>query len=704
MIELSPNLLAPALPGMPVSGVDPSGGGDSAPAFDGLLSELLAPAGDAAAAPTLPVARQALAGGGKDMPVGGPALAVIDPGPPAASATIESTAPIADDDSGTEPALTWLLPPQKIKLLVGTAAPVPDPAAEPARIGIRTDPAVPRADTPLSTAATLRASAAAILAPAPEWTSTPDTEQPAGGTVAVAIPTAAPQIPGDGEATQARVSNHAPAALANDQGDQVRKPLVEAPDPDLCDARGRHLAVKQFPPVAIAGEVPIVLDPDTDAEPGAPDSRSVAGPTNEPVDTTEPAPTNEIPVGAALTPPITLAPVAVEPTARSPKAELMASPPSARFADPVAAPTLAGVTAAPTPDAGVQLQDRTPPIAPPGPAEAMSAVTTLPGAAPKPAGPGVVPPASSPVAATIQRPPVAQPFAVDSAVVSVREMVTLAAPRAEGPVQPITVPGVQPVPQVGTVPVAAAASAAAMVAQPESPVAPRAAVRDGERRQLAPAGVTAADSRAPTLAPVTAANADAPSHDEQPLPVRPLAFEVAVQQAAAPAPTVALRPAEPMAQSPATGIDLTHAAGLHRMIDHIEALRDAAPVDLAAASTRIRLVPDALGPVDVAVRREGDSVQVHFTATEAATRQLIADAQPRLAELAEARGVRIERATVDSGAAGQPSMQFSQQSQGNGHAQGHAQPQRHPTANPASLFRARTDRAAEAAPTEQRIA
>ena len=82
------------------------------------------------------------------------------------------------------------------------------------------------------------------------------------------------------------------------------------------------------------------------------------------------------------------------------------------------------------------------------------------------------------------------------------------------------------------------------------------------------------------------------------------------------------------------------------MIDQIEALRDAAD----ATDTRIRLIPDALGPVDMSVRRDGDAVQVHFTATEAATRQLIADAQPRLAELADARGIRIERATVDGGA------------------------------------------------------
>lgn len=98
-----------------------------------------------------------------------------------------------------------------------------------------------------------------------------------------------------------------------------------------------------------------------------------------------------------------------------------------------------------------------------------------------------------------------------------------------------------------------------------------------------------------------------------------------------------------------TGIDLTRDPGLHGMIDRIETLRDAA-ADGGARDTRIRLIPDALGLVDVAVRRDGDRVHVHFTAAEAGTRQLITEAQPRLTDLAEARGIRIDRTTVDGGA------------------------------------------------------
>ena len=84
------------------------------------------------------------------------------------------------------------------------------------------------------------------------------------------------------------------------------------------------------------------------------------------------------------------------------------------------------------------------------------------------------------------------------------------------------------------------------------------------------------------------------------------------------------------------------------MIDRIEVLRD----DANARDTRIRLVPDALGSIDLSVRKDGDAVHVHFTAENQATRTLLAEAQPRLAELAEARGVKLGGATVDTGTGG----------------------------------------------------
>ena len=97
-----------------------------------------------------------------------------------------------------------------------------------------------------------------------------------------------------------------------------------------------------------------------------------------------------------------------------------------------------------------------------------------------------------------------------------------------------------------------------------------------------------------------------------------------------------------------TALDLTADRGLQRMIDRIETLRDTAD----AGDTRVRLIPDALGSIDVAVRQEGDRVHVRFTAEHEATRALIAEAQPRLSELAAARGVRIGDTSVSTGTGG----------------------------------------------------
>jgi flagellar hook-length control protein FliK len=89
-------------------------------------------------------------------------------------------------------------------------------------------------------------------------------------------------------------------------------------------------------------------------------------------------------------------------------------------------------------------------------------------------------------------------------------------------------------------------------------------------------------------------------------------------------------------------LDLRQESGLRGMIDRIEILRD----DAEARDTRIRLVPDALGAVDVSLRRDGERVHVHFTAENQTSARLLHEAQPRLAELAEARGIKLGEATV----------------------------------------------------------
>jgi len=114
-------------------------------------------------------------------------------------------------------------------------------------------------------------------------------------------------------------------------------------------------------------------------------------------------------------------------------------------------------------------------------------------------------------------------------------------------------------------------------------------------------------------------------------------------------PVPATDPAAAAAAAPA--IDMTRPHWPAAMVDRIERLREAAD----AGDTRIRLMPDALGSVEVAVRQVGDAVHVRFTAAEPETRQLIADAQGQLARAAEERGVRLGQTEVSGGSAGSSS-------------------------------------------------
>ncbi|MEG3176866.1 flagellar hook-length control protein FliK [Sphingomonas sp. RB3P16] len=142
--------------------------------------------------------------------------------------------------------------------------------------------------------------------------------------------------------------------------------------------------------------------------------------------------------------------------------------------------------------------------------------------------------------------------------------------------------------------------------------------------------------------------------------------------------------------SAGSALDLTQDHGLQKMIDQIATLRDEASDAATARDTRIRLVPDALGSVDVSVRSHGDRVHVHFAAEQEATRALLADAQPRLTELAAARGVRIGDTSVsaDSG-------------RGNGAA---PQPRPTPSNAPSTTPPPRDTDAATAIPTDARVA
>ncbi|OQW78144.1 MAG: hypothetical protein BVN32_06705 [Proteobacteria bacterium ST_bin14] len=161
---------------------------------------------------------------------------------------------------------------------------------------------------------------------------------------------------------------------------------------------------------------------------------------------------------------------------------------------------------------------------------------------------------------------------------------------------------------------------------PTPPTAPVIGVAVPALRAFA-AGIAATTARPPRLL-----------RDEEPLaaPLAPTSSADSAAQRLDPAPR-ALPP-----------IDMRREDWTRALIDRIGAVHDVAN----ARDTRITLVPDALGKIEVALRQDGDTVHVQFAADAPATRALLADAQPRLAELAEARGLRLGDASVSAGSDG----------------------------------------------------
>lgn len=263
----------------------------------------------------------------------------------------------------------------------------------------------------------------------------------------------------------------------------------------------------------------------------------------------------------------------------------------------------------------------------------------------------VTPPQPLPVTQVIPLPGVAPQFAINAALPglvvaadpALAEMTQLPAGAQPAGAAP-AIPGKPMIDISGLVPVEAEP-------QPVQPVAGK-ATTSGDAPVLA-AGTPAAQPPVPAAQPASQAFAAAilaASHrqraageDDRPVTTATLATALGAVTEATHRPIV-----QPAGDAQRAPLDLRQDAGLQAMIDRIEVLRD----DADSRDTRIRLVPDALGAVDIAVRKHGDTLHVHFTAESAATRTLLSDAQPRLSELAEARGVRIAQSSVDGGGTG----------------------------------------------------
>lgn len=95
-------------------------------------------------------------------------------------------------------------------------------------------------------------------------------------------------------------------------------------------------------------------------------------------------------------------------------------------------------------------------------------------------------------------------------------------------------------------------------------------------------------------------------------------------------------------------LDMTQHHWPQGMIDRIDRMRE----DAATADTRIQLSPDALGGIAVNLRQEDGATHIHFTADQAQTASMLADAQPTLSRLAEEKGMRLGQTAVDMGQSG----------------------------------------------------
>jgi Meckel syndrome type 1 protein len=479
--------------------------------------------------------------------------------------------------------------------------------------------------------------------------------------------------------------NHGFALLFADVAGAVSATAVSAPVMAVqAPASLGEQAVAAPPLAATAGMTLMALgsnDRQSDAGAGSPVPPLMDDDEAAPVPTVQPP---AIALAAAVAKTVTAPKMATPLPSRSspPRARLLASPAPDPAAGPVpqATDSSASLPSHPDDEASGNEPDDQPAVQPP-PSAAAPGPVAIPDPQPMllvepvasaPAGP------EAPVA-DHARPPALPPSPPSGIAASAPQASAAAATRtAAAPQQPGPVPA--------TMSDVLAAADAPPAASPLPPPAdpdvmgkvdtPRAmsvsaAPPLGEAQPRAAIAAPATPSRfASTRTPLTALPAQ-PAADTRPAlsPPAPAAqaFAAAIEAAdrqdrqaargaADPATAVAtaIQETAPVAAAAGAGgdqpsLDMRQQGWPAAMVDHIERLRDAAD----ATSTRIRVVPDALGSIDVTVRRHDDgAVQLSLAADRPATQALIADARPELTRLADERGTRVEISLAAPGASG----------------------------------------------------
>lgn len=399
-------------------------------------------------------------------------------------------------------------------------------------------------------------------------------------------------------------------------------------------------------------------------------------------------------------------------------------------ADAAAAPVAVDAgQSAPTPDADAVMRPMAMPVAPaapaPDPAIVSPAILSRPTAR---AGVAPTAPASRGNAATVERgTPTSTPVNDTVAPVPTREAIVDRPPfirEAAAPVasQPATVAPSgeatadrQPIAREAAAPVVPVAAPAVQPTVPAPPVTRIASVPVSDTAS-APEAITINGASGP--APVRHA-ADAPASAPAAMPpvtriaaapvadVAPIVVDAVLRDSDAQAPharrdddpaipttgTIAapdaalLRPVAPTAHAAQPTLDTRQPQWVEGMIDRITTLREASGTN--DGETRIRLSPDALGDVEVAIRTGDDGkLHVRFNSDNADAGRLLAEAQPRLVQMAEARGLKLGGMQVDVGS--QQSGQ-SQQSQRQAQDQGNPAPRAPRSTTRATIQTTRSD-------------
>ena len=235
-------------------------------------------------------------------------------------------------------------------------------------------------------------------------------------------------------------------------------------------------------------------------------------------------------------------------------------------------------------------------------------------------------------------------------------------PRADAvPVAARTSPGIPTLRDAPPVSATGEASPAAAAPPPPAATLPsmqaRATAPDASPPVTVALGPPVASAPAQPAAPQPAAQAFAAAMfaADRAAPARPEADDPAGDLAAAfplsglggnvPATPLAVHAVAP---STAGTLDMTRDNWMGTMIERIETLT----AEGGTRETRMRLAPDALGQVDIAIRQDASgAIEVRIAADTPQARAILADAAPRLAEMAEQRGLKLGGSGVDAGAA-----------------------------------------------------